>query len=893
MKHPAFRRGLKKRSLTAALTRLSCLAGLLAFGSPPASAIHPGIWIHATESDFAPAEMDRVVVTSLGDVKLSTASTLLADLKEHGTAVLAMTQAKDGTIYLSMGSPGKLIQAPKGDPEQLTTLCDIPDGGQIFAMGMTAKGQLIVAVSAEKSYLAELVDGQLNPLVALPDVRYVWDMILDQDQAYLATGPNGQLLKVDLTRLSPCTSTGATIASQPADSSPAPASSATDQPQPMLAMLPAGVTILLDAKQDNLLCLGRDGQGRIYLGTDTDGLVYRLTLKSDGGSVENAFVLLDANEPEIGSLLVLPDGTTYAATADADQAQGMRMNPASSASIGRPSMLVPPMALDNEQESEKEPAGENESPTSAPSPSPENPMPDHPSHLVAPGDLVAPPMEPPMGEAGGTGGGQGGNAVYRIDPQGFSSEIFRESAAIYRMLIDPAHPASLLLTTGNQGHVYRLTPEADETILLAKLQAQQAISAMALPDGRVLLGTANPAKWLQLDKGYAPSGTITSLPLDAMQASHWGKLHLTGPIPAGTKLTVQTRSGNVQDPEKAPWSDWSAAQTIEHAPKADAWQPREISVMSPPARFFQYRLTLEGTPEVSPIVRRVSLTHVMPNLRPSVPSIQATYPNVLHGGTPVSQGGEMPSGHTAMPGGALPMGAGGNPTAAQMMAAMRAAQMARGHGASPSGNGSGSPVTANDLPEAAQLLQIEWQASDPNQDQLRYRLEYQQEGSSVWLLLADDLTASSHEWNTRLVPDGRYRIRVTASDELDNLPEQALRTSRVSDPIIVDNALPTISDLRIVAGSISKNQATTITFKAASHLTPLQSAAYHLDNAKQWQVIFPDDLIFDSTNESLTVKLSPHSTAVAWSAGLHRLTIRVTDGLNQSRLEALTFEVPK
>lgn len=476
---------------------------------------------------------------------------------------------------------------------------------------------------------------------------------------------------------------------------------------------------------------------------------------------------------------------------------------------------------------------------------------------------------------GGHPGGAGaGNAVYRIDPQGFSTEIFREAVTIYRLLSDPAHPGSLLLTTGNQGHVYRLTPQEDETVLLAKLQAQQAVTAMALPDGRVLLGTANPAKWLELGQGYAESGTLTSLPLDAKQASFWGQFQVTAQIPPNTRLTVETRSGNVSDPEKAPWSDWSAPKILEHDPSVGPLSPRVVSVLSPPARFFQYRLTMQSEPGASPIVRRVSLAHVMPNLRPSVQSIHATYPNSSHGGTPVSQSGNMPSdGPSAGP-------AMGGP---QMMA-MRAAAMARAAGG-PSG---GPSDHEENIPTAEQTLQIEWQASDPNQDQLRYRLEYQPLGVTHWLLLADDLTTPTYSWNTRLVPDGPYRLRVTASDAPDNLPDQAKTASRISDPVIVDNTPPTISNLKIAAGSASKNQPITITFTAGSHLTPLQSAAYRLDDARHWQVIFPDDLIFDSTNERLTIKLSPLAVL---PAGWHVLTIRVTDGLNQSRFEAFNFEV--
>src|SRR5690606_26437413 len=104
-----------------------------------------------------------------------------------------------------------------------------------------------------------------------------------------------------------------------------------------------------------------------------------------------------------------------------------------------------------------------------------------------------------------------------------------------------------------------------------------------------------------------------------------------GTIPEGTRIRVQTRSGNVNDPEQAPWSAWTEPQVLEYAPEVPPLQPRELRVAAPPARFLQYRLTLESADNATPVVDQVKVTYVTPNMRPRIASITTTYPEPPQG----------------------------------------------------------------------------------------------------------------------------------------------------------------------------------------------------------------------------------------------------------------------
>src|SRR5207302_2649819 len=60
---------------------------------------------------------------------------------------------------------------------------------------------------------------------------------------------------------------------------------------------------------------------------------------------------------------------------------------------------------------------------------------------------------------------------------------------------------------------------------------------------------------------------------------------------------------------------------------------------------------------------------------------------------------------------------------------------------------------------------IAWEASDPNGDALRYSIYFRSSSLAPWILLKDKLSEATYDWDTRSVSDGRYEIKVIASDE--------------------------------------------------------------------------------------------------------------------------------
>src|SRR5262249_61777712 len=76
---------------------------------------------------------------------------------------------------------------------------------------------------------------------------------------------------------------------------------------------------------------------------------------------------------------------------------------------------------------------------------------------------------------------------------------------------------------------------------------------------------------------------------------------------------------------------------------------------------------------------------------------------------------------------------------------------------------------------------------------------YQREGDAEWHVAEKDLEVPTCTWDTNALPDGRYRIRVVASDGPDNAINEALETTLVSPPFTIDNTPPEGSEASAAA----------------------------------------------------------------------------------------------
>ena len=204
----------------------------------------------------------------------------------------------------------------------------------------------------------------------------------------------------------------------------------------------------------------------------------------------------------------------------------------------------------------------------------------------------------------------------------------------------------------------------------------------------------------------------------------------------GTAIAFATRAGNTKKPDDT-WSDWSDELTTAEGsqiPNADG-------------QYIQWRgkFTTSDTSQ-TPILKKVTLASVQTNVEPRFTSIE------IDDG---SGSGNQERGRRASGGNLPPPG-------------------------SRSGDSGGSG-NANNAP--SKNWKVSWKVEDPNADTLQYTLYYKATDESNWRLLKKELAKANYEWDVTTVPDGRYTLKVVATDKLSNPVGWAKSAEKVSRPV--------------------------------------------------------------------------------------------------------------
>lgn len=794
----------------------------------PARAVTTSHWVHGNESDFKAGTLDNVVVTNHGDVKLSRAIKVIQEQDANITTVNALAQTADGTLYAGTGPKGILLAVKDS---KVTTVATLDNTVNILSLRVDSQGRILLGTGGDKGRVLRIDKPGDKPkeIFSEDGVQYVWALQETSDGSiFAATGPNGQVFEIK------------------------PDGSHSE---------------FYKCSEDNITSMIYDGKGLLYLGTDPNGMVIRLDRKT-----KKPFIMYNAGETEITALALDGSGNLFASTGQVSGQSAPTPPEQLGKSSGRPEQQgagapIPPNPI---------PAPPQPSPV--PNPNPGEPPPIPKGHSMQPPSAEMPKLmgivagnsdDPGGGSDPGGGNNPGeqpgpgqnpaapqpaqshpaaaatpqnnssdqtaqapeseGNAIYKLDPSGFVTEIFRQDTVIYSMILQGD---SLLIGTGDDGDIYQVNPAAEETEVLAKVDSKQVMCLLPAKDGSVFLGLANTGGISTMTRGYATDGTYLSPVLDATQVSRFGRIQLHGLLPAGTKLQLATRSGNVKDSDSPGWSEWSD----------DADAEQFLPVRSPAARFLQYRLTFTTTdPAQTALVDHVDVAYQIPNMAPVVKSIRI--------GGSESSPPENSSPESSSPA----AGAGGSAHS--------------GDAAAKSAGGTGTQT-------------ITWDASDPNNDALTYTLYFRRDIQGPWILLKDHLTQPTFDWDTHTVADGQYQVKVVASDALANPPGQGKTTSRVSEYYIIDNTPPTIGDVdyKSLGGGV------TISLRAEDRTSTIANVEYTVDSNDQWQSVLPVDGIFDSPDELVRFSVK------GLTAGEHQVTIRATDSRGNQALQSVIIK---
>jgi hypothetical protein len=401
----------------------------------------------------------------------------------------------------------------------------------------------------------------------------------------------------------------------------------------------------------------------------------------------------------------------------------------------------------------------------------------------------------------------------------------------FDLLIEPE--GALLVGTGPEGKIYRVSGDPARATLLSRATARQVTALLREPSGRVVGATSNPGKLFALSAAAAARGTYESDVRDAGTVASWGVIRWRVSARGG-QVQLFTRSGNTATPDET-WSAWSKAYTT-----ADGEQ-----IASPNARYLQWRAVLASDKGPSPVLTSVTAAYLPRNLRPEVASITVHPPGTVFQ-RPFSSGDMEIAGFEDNTSDGRPP-----------------AQLQTG----PGGPTPPPPPLGRRIYQKG-LQTIVWKAEDANGDRLQYDVSYRREGETAWKVLKRAIWDPIFVWDTTSVPDGTYLIRISASDAPSNAPASALAGEMESVSFDIDNTPP-----RIETQSATRSGArATIAFTVRDEQSAVQRVEYSLD-ASRWRIVYPKDGIPDSRREEFEVM-------VDGSEAGRNVIIRATDAMN-------------
>ncbi len=183
----------------------------------------------------------------------------------------------------------------------------------------------------------------------------------------------------------------------------------------------------------------------------------------------------------------------------------------------------------------------------------------------------------------------------------------------------------------------------------------------------------------------------------------------------------------------------------------------------------------------------------------------------------------------------------------------------------------GLAASGGEGPKHDSIVHVTWKTDNPDQDALRYRLSYRRE-SEPWrdMLRTDEVvTKSEYDWETATLPEGKYRIRVEASDEAANPPDQALKHALETSSVLVDNTPPVFANLSI--------QGKRLKARVVDGVGPITRVDVSIDGhgKDEWRPLAPSGPtpgVFDSADETFDTDIS---TVIP--AGAHIVAVRAFD----------------
>jgi sugar lactone lactonase YvrE len=598
---------------------------------------------------------------------------------------------------------------------------------------------------------------------------------------------------------------------------------ATGAPARVYRITPDGKsTVIFEPKELQVQAIALDKDGAVYAATSPDGKVYKINRsgKGEGGAPEfTAAAFFEPKTKYIWGLAFDADGRLYVATGDNGEIYRVDKSGQGSVFFKSDEAHIRVLGFDPKGNLiagsdgsglvyRISPAGEGFVLYSAPRKEITALAVDADGNIyaagtgekraapaatagVSPAPTVTLQVSPaPAGPALAGTVNLAGSEIYLIAPDGSPKKLWSSREDIvYALEFDSS--ARLIAGTGNKGRVYAIEKNGD-FVDLFKASASQVTAISKAPDGGLYCSTSNLGKIFLIGRGTASEGSFESDVQDARIFSRWGRAEVRG----RGNFELFARSGNVDNPDRN-WSAWS---------RVDLAKDARLDV--PAARFIQWRVALK--PSVPPTqVDEVAINYLPKNVAPVIDEI-VVQPGARFQPQPHATGPETIAINLGQP-------------------------------APPAPHLELAPSATKDR----SYIAVRWSAHDDNDDALVFSVYYRGEEERNWKLLKSGISDKFYSFDSGLLPDGGYIIKVVASDSPSHTPEEALSDEKESSRFDVDNTAPRIENL----AARLEGQQIHVTFHAADDFSPIKRAEYSVD-AGDWQFLEPVGQISDAKTQN-------------------------------------------
>ncbi len=599
------------------------------------------------------------------------------------------------------------------------------------------------------------------------------------------------------------------------------------------------VFVVFSPGETYIWALARDEQGRLLVGTGNNGKLFRVTEQDPSadapaaGDTSSSVVeeFYDAADPHIRALLYAPPGagrgTGVLYVGTAGEGRVLRLDPSGRAvslyDADQPEITAFALGPDGDlfaaavaseaslvSLAPATPLAAAGSPGSGAASSDDSDGGDQPTVQVSEG----------AGAAGSRPAGYSGprSLVLRIRPNGSAESVGQlRRETVYAL----QHRDRLWVATGQSGKLYSL--RGSDLVLEQDLDSRQLMALLPGAGSAPTVAATDAAALYAPSAQPAESGAYTSDVLDARHGARFGTLHWEGAVPAGGSISFDARSGYSATPDET-WAEWTA---VGSAPGGELSGSLSLDAV-PMGRYVQWRarLTAGAAERSSPELRAVELSFLQQNRRPEITDLEVLDP------------------------GEVLVAANFNPSN-QAFEALR-----------PNRDGVftriGDPTSDGRTKKLWKLgyRTLRWKAEDPNGDELHYRVSVRPEDGERWFVIEEDLEEDQIGFDATVLPDGRYRFRLEASDLPSNRDGEELVAERVTGSIVVDHSPPRIVSVSTAAGGLP---GLLVTVEDA-HL-PLRDLEYSVDTGA-WRSAEPVDGLVDARRETVRLEVPADAALV-------------------------------